>query len=60
MTTKKRTFELNGQQLPCPETDPCGFTLSLFEHNFYYEEYEDVNKVERAIFDMLNNARDKE
>lgn len=56
----KRTFELNGKQLPCPETAPCGFTLSLFGHNFYYAEYEDVNKVERAIFDMLNNARDKE
>ena len=56
----KRTFDLNGKQLPCPETAPCGFTLSLFGHNFYYEEYEDVNKVERAIFDMLNNARDKE
>ncbi|MBK9663475.1 MAG: hypothetical protein IPO71_10920 [Nitrosomonas sp.] len=57
---KKRTFDLNGQQLPCPETAPCGFTISLFGHDFYYEEYEDVNKVERAIFDMLNNARDKE
>lgn len=57
---KKRTFELNGNQLPCPETDLCGFTISLFGHNFYYEKYEDVNKVERAIFDMLNNARDKE
>jgi len=57
---QKRTFELNGQQLPCPETAPCGFTLSLFGNNFYYEEYEDVNKVERAIFDMLSNARDKE
>ena len=57
---KKRTFDLNGKQLPCPETAPCGFTLSLFGHNFYYEEYQDVNKVERAIFDMLNNARDKD
>ena len=57
---KKRTFDLNGKQLPCPETAPCGFTISLFGHNFYYEEYEDVNKVERAIFDMLNNARDKD
>ena len=56
----KRTFDLNGKQLPCPETAPCGFTLSLFGHNFYYEKYEDVNKVERAIFDILNNARDKE
>ena len=56
----KRTFELNRKQLPCPETAPCGFTLVLFGHNFYYEEYEDVNKVERAIFDMLNNAGDKE
>ena len=57
---EKRTFNLNGHQLPCPETAPCGFTISLFGHNFYYEEYEDVNKVERAIFDMLNNARDKD
>ncbi len=56
----KRTFDLNGKQLPCPETAPCGFTISLFGHNFYYEKYEDVNKVERAIFCMLNNARDKE
>jgi len=56
----KRTFELNGHQLPCPEPIQCGFTLSLFGHNFYYEEYEDVNKVERAIFDMLADARDKE
>jgi len=56
----KRTFELNGHQLPCPEPIKCGFTLSLFGNNFYYEEYEDVNKVERAIFDMLADARDKE
>ena len=57
---EKRTFNLNGQQLPCPGTAPCGFTISMLGHNFYYEEYEDVKKVERAIFDMLNNARDKD
>ncbi|MFA7253846.1 MAG: hypothetical protein WC107_04785 [Patescibacteria group bacterium] len=56
----KRTFELNGQQLPCPETAPCGFTLGLLGHNFYYKEYKDINEVERAIFDMLVNARDKD
>jgi len=58
---KKRTFELNGQQLPCPSDEIlCACTLDFLGNDFYFESIEDRNKVEKAINDLLNNARDKE
>ena len=57
---KKRTFELNGQQLPCPSEDYDESALELLGEHFYFESLEDRNKVAKAINDLLNNARDKE
>lgn len=57
---KKRTFELNGQQLPCPGEDYDESALELLGEHFYFESLEDRNKVAKAINDLLNNARDKD
>jgi len=62
MTTKKRTFELNGQQLPCPSNNEfCDtYLLDILGEYYYFESMEDRNKVAKEIIDLLNNARDKE
>jgi len=58
---KKRTFDLNGQQLPCPSDEIlCACTLDFLGNDFYFESMEDRNKVEKAINDLLSNARDKD
>ena len=58
---KKRTFDLNGKQLPCPSDEIlCACTLDFLGNDFYFESLEDRNKVAKAINDLLNNARDKE
>lgn len=59
MTTEKRTFELNGQQLPCPSKDD-NYLLEILGEFYYFESREDRNKVAKAINDLLDNARDKE
>lgn len=56
----KRTFELNGKQLPCPSEDYDESALELLGEHFYFESLEDRNKVAKAINDLLNNARDKD
>ena len=60
MKTKKRTFDLNGKQLPCPGEDYDESALELLGEHFYFESLEDRNKVAKAINDLLNNARDKD
>lgn len=55
----QRTFDLNGQQLPCPSTDD-NCPLEILGEFYYFESIEDRNKVAKAINDLLNNARDKE
>ena len=57
---KKRTFDLNGKQLPCPSEDYDESALELLGEHFYFESLEDRNKVAKAINDLLNNARDKD
>ena len=56
----KRTFDFNGQQLPCPIDDNFGCRLDFLGNDFFFESVEDRNKVAKAINDLLNNARDKE
>jgi hypothetical protein len=55
----QRTFDLNGQQLPCPSTDD-NCPLEILGEFYYFESIEDRNKVAKAINDLLNNARDKD
>jgi hypothetical protein len=55
----QRTFELNGQQLPCPSEDYDENVLELFGEYYYFESMEDRNKVAQAINILFNNARAK-
>jgi len=57
---KKRTFDLNGQQLPCPIDDNFAYRLDFLGDDFFFESAEDRNEVAREIIKLLNNARDKE
>lgn len=58
----KRTFELNGKQLPCPSNSEFCKThsIDILGQYYYFDYMEDRNKVARAIIDLLDNARDKE
>ena len=60
MTTKKRTFELNDKQLPCPSEDYDEYVLKLLGEHYYFESIEDRNEVAREIIKLLDNARDKD
>ena len=55
----QRTFDLNGQQLPCPSKD-YNYLLEILGEFYYFESREDRNKVAKAINDLLVNARAKE
>jgi len=59
---EKRTFNLNGQQLPCPSNNEFCKThsIDILGQYYYFDYMEDRNKVARAIIDLLDNARDKE
>lgn len=57
---KKRTFDLNGQQLPCPGEDYDESVLELLGEHYYFDSIEDRNEVAREIIKLLDNARDKE
>ena len=57
---QKRTFELNGQQLPCPSEDYDESVLELLGEHYYFDSIEDRNEVAREIIKLINNARDKE
>ena len=56
----KRTFELNGKQLPCPSEDYDESVLELLEEHYYFDSIEDRNEVAREIIKLLDNALDKE
>ena len=56
----QRTFDLNGQQLPCPSEDYDESVLELLGEHYYFESIEDRNEVAREIIKLLDNARDKE
>ena len=58
----KRTFNLNGQQLPCPSNNEfCDtYLLDILGEYYYFESMEDRNNVAQAINILFNNARDKE
>mgnify|MGYP003440084865 CR=1 FL=1 len=59
----KRTFELNGQQLPCPvraKVTNVGTYMQVAGNNYHFDSAEDRSKVALAIFRILDNARDKE
>jgi len=57
---KKRTFDLNGKQLPCPSEDYDESALELLGEHYYFESIEDRNEVAREIIKLLDNALDNE
>lgn len=57
---KKRTFDLNGKQLPCPSEDYDESVLELLGEHYYFESIEDRNEVAREIIKLLDNALDKD
>ena len=57
---QKRTFDLNGKQLPCPSEDYDESVLELLGEHYYFDSIEDRNEVAREIIKLLDNALDKE
>ena len=57
---QKRTFDLNGKQLPCPSEDYDESVLELLREHYYFESIEDRNEIAKEIIKLLDNARDKE
>ncbi len=57
---KKRTFTLNGVELPCPVKDMNGCFLDFLGMDYYFESVADRNKVSSVIYNLLTAARDKE
>jgi hypothetical protein len=56
----KRTFDLNGKQLPCPSEDYDESVLGLLGGCYYFDSIEDRNEVAKEIIKLLDNARDKD
>jgi hypothetical protein len=61
----KRTFELNGKQLPCPIDDNfcdiCDtYMLDIIGVNYYFKSIEDRNIVAKALLNLISDARVKE
>ena len=57
---KKRTFDVNGKQLPCPSEYYDKSVLKLLGEHYYFDSIEDRNEVAREIIKLLDNARDKD
>lgn len=58
--TPKRTFMLNGVELPCPINDSNGCRLDWLGMDFYFETIPDRNLVATEISSLLKEARDQE
>lgn len=60
--TPKRTFTLNGVELPCPirlNLDSPKIELRINDVNFYFSSFDDLEKVSKSITNILTEARDK-
>ena len=59
---KKRTFDLNGQKLPCPSNNEfCDtYLLDILGEYYYFESMEDRNIVARELLNLIADARDKD
>ena len=63
----KRTFTLNGVELPCPDPglDPSvnGFSMGIeingYGESFAYASHDDAEKVFKYLKNLLTEARDK-
>lgn len=67
-TPPKRTFTLNGVELPCPDpgldvfVDDCfsiGIEINGYGESFAYASHDDAEKVFKYLKNLLTEARDK-
>lgn len=57
----KRTFELNGNQLPCPSYESNNYRIYLLGEYFCcFDSIDDRNKVAKALMNLLDDARYKD
>lgn len=56
----KRTFMLNGMELPCPVKDGGYDALIVYGEVFYFNNVSDSDKWRSAFKNILTEARDKE
>lgn len=58
--TPKRTFTLNGVELPCPVNDPVdGLMFNIHGNSFYFKTMRDRDSIIREFSRILTEARDK-
>ena len=58
-STPKRTFTLNGMELPCPNKNGIGHGLSIDDTFFTFDNLDDAVIVSESFLKLLTEARDK-
>ena len=56
----KRTFDLNGDKLPCPVNRKTKYSIDIGGEYFYFDNADDYVAVAETIDSLLTEARDKE
>ncbi|SET40246.1 hypothetical protein SAMN05216326_12513 [Nitrosomonas marina] len=56
---QKRTFLLNGEELPCPVEKKTEFAFLFNNIIFYFDTFEDREKINHSFSHLLIEARDK-
>ena len=52
----KKTFFLNGVELPCPDSNKGGYQISLLSGRHYFSNFHDAQKVANAFDKLLTDA----
>jgi len=52
----KKTFFLNGVELPCPDGNKGGYQIGMFSERYYFTDFHDAQKVANAINKLLQDA----
>ena len=50
----KKTFMLNGEELPCPDGNRGGYQISLLNGRHYFSDFHDAQKVANAFDKLLS------
>ena len=51
----KKTFMLNGEELPCPDGNKGGYQISLLNGRHYFSNFHDAQKVANAFDKLLSD-----
>lgn len=51
----KKTFMLNGEELPCPDGNKGGYQISLLNGRHYFSNFHDAQKVANAFDKILSD-----